>query len=162
MQKFWDLLSPREQDLQKKMTSLPANSSSSLLGRSFPRRDYRGTASDEDEREGSGGNLVTPVIDDSEVEGEGGRYSSSTRSLDSLGKKRARSAASVLQGHGGDLDEAADDDWFMIPNPHRRKEHLTRCAMNPTHTLSLSLFAPSQRYHPSLSLSLSLSLSFSQ
>ena len=69
---------------------------------------------------------MTPVIDDSEVEGEGGRYLS--RSFDSVGKKRARSAANVLQGKGGDLEEADDEDWFEIPNPNRRKKHLTRCS----------------------------------
>ncbi|CAI8057910.1 Proton-coupled amino acid transporter 1 [Geodia barretti] len=103
-----------------------SSSGSGLLGRSFHSRDYMSTspAAGEDEREGSGSQLVTPVIDDSEVEGEGGRYLSHT-SLESFGKRRARSAASVLQGKDGELEEADDEDWFDLPNPNRRKEHLT-------------------------------------
>ena len=109
-----------------------SSSGSGLLGRSFHSRDYMSTspAAGEDEREGSGSQLVTPVIDDSEVEGEGGRYLSHT-SLESFGKRRARSAASVLQGKDGELEEADDEDWFDLPNPNRRKEHLTRWTILP-------------------------------
>ena len=109
-----------------------SSSGSGLLGRPFQSRDYKstGSAAGEDDREGSGSQLVTPVIDDSEVEGEGGCYLSHT-SLDSFGKRRARSAASVLQGKDGDLEEADDEDWFEIPNPNRRKEHLTRWTIIP-------------------------------
>ena len=120
------------------MTSLPYSSSSlrslpprngrgdsstGLLGRSFPSR--QGYSSMDDSREGSGSSLVPPVIDDSEVEGEGGDYMRRS-SVESLGKRRARTAASALQGKDRELEMASDEDWFEIANPERRKDHLTR------------------------------------
>ena len=101
----------------------PSSRESSLLSGSLGRRDY-GSASRRDSREDSGGSLVPPVIEESEVEVEGGGYVS--RSLESLGKRRARRAADSLQVRGEEMKVAAEEEWFEITNPERRKDHLTR------------------------------------
>lgn len=123
------------------MSSVPASSlrtlppndgqdsvSSSSSSRSSNRRllsqslsgDYGSTV--QDERENSGSTLVSPIIDESEIEVEGGGYL--RRSTDSLNRQRAKLAANTLQGRRERA--GTDDDWYVIANPERRKKNLTR------------------------------------
>ena len=98
----------------------------SLLSQSLSRRDYSSiTSSSKDSKEGSGSSLISPIIDEEDVDMECGTYLQ--RSMDSLDRRRARTAASTLQrGNSEGLETAEDEEWYEIANPTRRKEHLTR------------------------------------
>ena len=105
---------------QSSLRTLPLSSvqNASLVGSPDNARSYGAT----DSREDSGGSLVPPVIDDSEVAVEGGGYMS--RSLDTMRRSRARKAAGFLQDR--EMESDREDEWFEIANPERRRDHLTR------------------------------------
>ena len=77
-------------------------------------RDYG--SSGYEERENSGSPLVSPIISDDEVV--------SYCSTESLSRRHARNAVGALQS--GDSMPTADEEWFHVANPRRRKDHQTR------------------------------------
>ena len=84
-----------------------------------------------DERENSGSTLVSPIIDDCEVVGERRGYLGSSGSVESSFNRR-RTAADALQGGKRESDPSAGEDWYIIANPERRRDHLTRSEHPPT------------------------------